>query len=437
MSVRETQHRFLQSFAGNAIYALTNWGMLSVIAKMSNEKSVGQFALSLVIAQPIFVLTSFNLGGVLMSDVRREFRFIDYLFFRLFTSGAGILLLMLVCGAGRYELETRWVILLNGLGIAVDSLSQLIYGLLSLHRQVDRVALSLSSKGILSLMGVAVGLALTHSLVWASAGSLLASILVVALYDLPNGVRILQVTPSRRLFISGVWFKAEARFPWNGDALRRLAILAAPMGVTVTLITLTTSIPRLALEHYLGTKQLGLFSAQASLVTIGRMASLALDQASRPQLAHHYANGERDAFTRLLRRLLFSGAALSVGLLLAALAGGHLFLAVFFAPEYAKDLSVLLISLAASGMSYLANCCFNALSAARQFAVQAPCMLMVVAVTLLASALFIPLYGVRGAALAGFAGMTAQLAAGVFLIRRVIQTAPEKTGVQEASAPAR
>ena len=424
------KRNFLRALIGNGINSICSWAMLAVIAKLGTAQMMGQFALSLAVAQPIFVLTSFNLGGVLMTDTRREFRFLDYFSIRMFMSGLGFVALLLVCGLGRFAAQTRWVILLNGVGIAIDGFSQLLYGLLALHGRMDRVAVSLSAKGLLSLAGVIAGLAYAHSIVWAAGGSALASALVVLCYDLESGRQVLRPVgaadcagdrKSRRELRK----EAARRFVshWNTSnwgTLHRLAALAAPMGVTVTLITLTTSIPRLFLESRFGAGNLGLFAAQASFVTIGRMAGNSLDQASRPLLACHFAAGDRVAFVRLLSRLLRIGV-LATSVVLALAAGcGRPVLRILFTREYAHSLDVLLICLAAGGLGFLGNTYLNAMSAARQFRVQVVCMALTVAAALLASAILIPALGLRGAALASLAPMVVQVAVGALIVKKIV-----------------
>jgi O-antigen/teichoic acid export membrane protein len=342
----------------------------------------------------------------------------------MFMTGLGIMALMLICAGGPFAAQTRWVILLNGIGIAIDGFSQLIYGLLALNSRMDRIAISMGAKGLLSLGGVAAGLAWTHSIIWAAAGSALASALIVLGYDVASGVQILYPVPKAGYAWKTSSMKAALLTFGNRDAMRRLTALAAPMGITVTLITLTTSIPRLFLERQFGASNLGLFAAQASFVTIGRMASSSLDQASRPQLARHYGDGDRAAFVRLLNRLLLLGLALSGVILVGAEGFGRAVLRLFFTPEYARNLDVLIISMGASGLGFLGNTYLNAMSAARRFRVQAWCMMAVVCVVALASATLIPVLGLRGAALASLAAMAVQVVAGALIVRNIVSMLP-------------
>src|SRR5262249_180205 len=72
------RRNFKWAFAANLIYALCQWGMLSVLAKAGSAAVVGQFSLGLAISAPVFMFTNFNLRSVQATDARSEFEFGDY-----------------------------------------------------------------------------------------------------------------------------------------------------------------------------------------------------------------------------------------------------------------------------------------------------------------------------------------------------------------------
>jgi hypothetical protein len=70
-------------------------------------------------------------------------------------------------------------------------MSDVFYGLFQQHERMDRIAISMAIRGPLSLVGLAAGVWYTGSVVWAAAGSALASALVLAGYDIVGGWRLL------------------------------------------------------------------------------------------------------------------------------------------------------------------------------------------------------------------------------------------------------
>jgi len=78
---------------------------------------------------------------------------------------------------------------------------------------------------------------------------------------------------------------------WRQRASRQFSIfwLAAPLSSVMLLNSLSTNMPRYFIEHHSGTRELGMFSAAASLVAVGNTLINALGQAVTPKLAKMFA----------------------------------------------------------------------------------------------------------------------------------------------------
>ena len=59
------------------------------------------------------------------------------------------------------------------------------------------------------------------------------------------------------------------------------------------LIALNNNISRYFVAHYLGVRELGIFSALVSFQAVGRLVIVALGQSASPRLARLYAEGDR------------------------------------------------------------------------------------------------------------------------------------------------
>src|ERR1700674_1440657 len=84
---------FSWTLAGNVIYALCQFGMLSCLAKLGNASIVGQYALALAIAAPVFMLTNLQLRAVQATDARNEYDFADYFTLRCLCTFVGLFLI--------------------------------------------------------------------------------------------------------------------------------------------------------------------------------------------------------------------------------------------------------------------------------------------------------------------------------------------------------
>src|ERR1700674_4553211 len=85
---------FSWTLAGNVIYALCQFGMLSALAKLGNASIVGQYALALAIAAPVFMLTNLQLRAVQATDSRHEYGFADYFTLRTVSTLLGFLVIV-------------------------------------------------------------------------------------------------------------------------------------------------------------------------------------------------------------------------------------------------------------------------------------------------------------------------------------------------------
>jgi O-antigen/teichoic acid export membrane protein len=410
------RRNFSWTFLGNGIYSASNWAMLVVLAKLGTPVMVGQYALGLAVAQPVMMFSQLHLRTLQATDVRRQYRFGDYLGLRLLTTALAIAAIAALARTGHYTRDTALVILVSGISIGFDSFSDIFYGLFQQHERMDRIAISIMLKGPLSLVGLAVGVYLTGGVLWGAIGSALASAVVLCSYDIVNGIRALraETAEERREEPSGpVW-----RPRWRLRTLGSLVWLALPMGLTSLLVTLQPNVPRFFIEHRLGEHALGLFAVTASLTGLGRTILSALGQSATPRLAQNYASGRREAFCRLLWQLVAIASLLGGASVLVGAVCGRQFLSAFYTPEYAKQLEVFLWLLAAGGVNYVATFLGVGLTAARSFHIQLFLSALTTGVAFLTGWWLIPGGGLRGAGISVLLTTLFQLAVyGVIVVK--------------------
>jgi O-antigen/teichoic acid export membrane protein len=290
---------------------------------------------------------------------------------------------------------------------AVESLSDVIFGLFQQRERMDRVARSALLKGPLSLIGFAAALAAGSSLV--GAVLVLAGVWTAVLvgYDLPAA--------QRELARAGQHGRLVPRF--HLPTLRRLFRLAAPLGLVMFLLSLQSNLPRYFLSRYWSERELGVFAAMAWFVAIGTQVMTALGQSASPRLARHWAQGDRVAFHRLVRRLLAVGmAAGTLGMAIAVVFGPPL-LGALYRPEYGRYPAVFVCVMGAGGLLYLTSGLGCAPPARRRIAGQPVVLAACVTLSLAASAALVPPWGMLGSALAMLAGAAALvLGYGVLLV---------------------
>ena len=396
---------FLWTFLGNGIYSVCQWGMLSVLAKLTNPQSVGYFALGLAITAPIMMFFNMQLREVQATDARGEFRYKDYFGFRLGSTLLALVVIVLI--AGSYGGRASAIILILGAAKGFEALSDIVYGFLQKHEIMIRISKSMILKGILSLTSLGILTWLTKNILVGCLGLLFTWGALFIAYDL-RGPSI--ISAERPVYPSSGLTRSTAR---------KILSRALPLGIASLLMSLRANIPRYVIESVMGSYQLGIFSAMAYPMVAGNTIVTALGQTAVPGLARHYAKGDIRAFTILILKGL--GVALAIGLAgisVAAIAGRWL-LSLIYTNEYAQHNAVFVLLMTAGAVGYLWFFLGYALTAARRFHIQTISFAVNLLVTL-ALCLAFKGSGILGVSRAILLGSISQVIIGGIALARVI-----------------
>lgn len=396
------RRNFSWTFVGNVIYAACQWGMLVVLAKLGSPEMVGQFTLGLAITAPVILFTSLQLRVVQATDAKQQYVFGDYLGLRLISTGLALPIVTGITLTAQYPWETLLVILVVALAKAVESISDIFYGLMQQHERMDRIAISMMIKGPLSLLFLGLGIYLTNNVLWGAVGLAIAWAIVLFGYDIPSGVWLLdtyQEKPQGKVPEKPPLALA-IRPRWHWANIRKLVWLALPLGFVMMLISLNSNIPRYFIEHYLGERELGFFAAISYLMVAGGMVVNALGESANPRLAKYYVAGDSTAFRTLLFKLVGIGGLLGgVGVLVTAVAGRQI-LTLLYRPEYAEYANLLVWLMVVTGINYVSSFLGYGMTAARYFRIQMPLFALVTAISATVCLWLIPTTGLLGGAIA-------------------------------------
>ena len=391
---------FSWTFVSNVVYAGCQWGMLVALAKLGSPEMVGQFALGLAIAAPVMMFASLKMRLVQATDAKHEYQFGDYFGLRLITTTLALLIITGIVLVAGYHRETTLVILTVGVAKALESISDVFYGLLQRYDRMDFIAKSMMIKGPLSLVALSVGVYLTGRVFWGTIGLVVTWALTLIGYDIRSGALILKhVLQPDGLVPNKGHPGARWRPTWDMKALASLAWFALPLGFVVMLSSLHSNIPRYFVERYLGESELGIFAALAYFHRSGNIVVKALGHSASSRLSQYYAAGNSSAFRTLLLKLAGIGVLLGGASVLVALVAGHEILTLLYQPEYARQ-DIFVRLMVAAGMTYVTSFLIYGVTAARYFRVQMLLYAVVTGILVLACMFLIPSDGLRGAATA-------------------------------------
>jgi O-antigen/teichoic acid export membrane protein len=400
---RRLRADFSWVLSGNVIYYACQWGIVVLLAKLGTAADVGLYSLGMAVAAPIVLFANLQIRTLLASDVREQYRLGEYLSFRYVSLTAAMLIIAAVAIWTTSDALRRSAIVLVGFAQMLEYVSDTFYGVMQKHSRMDRISRSQMVKGPLALAALCATMYWTHNVVFAVCALALVRLIVLIAWD-------------SRLGYAGY---PDNRLEWSSPSMRSLLQLSLPLGVISMLASLGSNIPRYFIEGKLGTKDLGVYSAIASLLTAGTLIQAAFGQSIMVPAAKACAEGDREKFRTFVVQNVALGTLIGLGALTVAALFGQFILTHVFRPEYAEDPGVFVWLMAAGTVQFAIGGVGYIMTAARELKSQIPVLIANCATTAVASQLLIPIHGLRGAAeallLAGFV----QAAGSWIILRRI------------------
>lgn len=366
--------------------------MLMVITKLLPAAEVGYYVLGLAITAPVVLFSMLQLRAVQVTDARNLNKFEDFFGVRLITNCIAILIVVaiLVGLAGRYNFAVYVIILIIGLNKIIESTSDIAYGLMQKHERLDRVAQSMILRNIGALILLAGVVKLTGTLVFGVASVGIWWLLTLFFFDKRNVKKFGPFVPR---------FQPKTIFS--------IILLGLPLGIATGIMSANSNMARYFVEAYLGSENLGYFGAMAYVVVGASRATMALGQSASARLARYFVSN-RKAYVGLLQKIFVVALVLGIGAVLFGIYLGKPFLSIVYTPKYAERQDVFVWLLIAAGGTMLASILGCGMTAARRFKSQIPVFLVTCSISVLASWLLIPRYGMKGAAWAMLSGAITQ-----------------------------
>jgi O-antigen/teichoic acid export membrane protein len=397
--------------AGNALFAVSQWITVVILARCSDASVVGAYALGNALAVPVFALFGLELRTVLSVDSLDRFSIRDYLVLRVFGVGAAFCAataLFLICTR---DLQSSMIVFLVFAFRSMDALADLVHGIFQRFERLSVIGRALVLRSTLTLVTLGAIIRWTGNPVAALSGALLASSLAFFFYDVRN-VSVFRAELSCR--------RGKGLRPMLG-----LAGSALPMAVAVFLTVFNGSIPRLVIEHAQGLASLGVFSVVSYLAFPGGVLMTSMTQASAPGLAEHFRAGRRADFMGLSGQLLGVAATLALVSVLVCLFVGRFLLGLAYGPAYQAYTHLLVVLTFASGLGYVGASLGISVTATGCFWPQLAVHAVLAVVFWVSCVFLIPGFGLLGGAIAsGIGNLVGVLAYGALLVR-ILSVRPE------------
>ena len=401
---------FSWTLGGSLVFSASHAATMVVLTKVGTPSLVGQFALALAITAPIILLGNMQLATVQATDATRSTPFGEYFGVRLIMTMIALSVIVAISMLGAFDVATRWAIIAVGFAKAAESINDVFYGLFQQYERMDLVAKSMMGKGISSTVALGTGVYLTGNLAIGALAMAICWILLLAVYDLPNGRSLLRNSEKVDCVL--------LRPVFHLGSFRRLFWLTVPLGIAASLDSLAANLPRYFLQHYFDEEAVGLFAAVSYFMVAGGTIASALARASRPRLARlYYERGP--AFQRLALQLIAFGFALGALAVTVSCLIGEPILSAVYTPDYAEHANVLVWIMIGSTMWFMAGFAGSAVTAAQAFGSQVHIHGLSVLGAGIGCWLLIPEYGLIGAAWGMNIGFGVRLATALFFYARM------------------
>ena len=390
---------------GNGLLNLCRLAVLALLAKLATTEIQGIYTYTTIaLAGPVILFCALELRSAFVSDAGGEFTFGTYKVLRtLGMSLAGIVLLMIVLWHTRADasLPLIWMMLAICAGKIVFSLAEIYWGVYQRRERLGLMAWSNALRGVTMLIPFvllfrwlpALGM---YDLERENPAQLLRlAALAISLYVLA-WVAIWRLYDRRLVVAPG-----DMDLHWDWPAVWKLAKQTFPLGLVFLLINLCDTVMQWSIKRAAGGDgwaELGYFGAMRFITLIAMFLVVQVNTAAGNRLAAAYQRDLR-AFVRLAAKVLGIALALGVGFLGAAWLHGEWFLRVVFTPEHARHYPEFLILVSSQAIVLLAAVFGAVTTYMRQFWIQVPVHLSVLAITAIAATLLIqPENPVRGGA---------------------------------------
>src|SRR5262245_112734 len=262
---------------GSVVYALCQWGMLVAFARLATPEALGQFAFALALSAPVMMFLQLQLRTVQVTDTQARFAFADYFTLRVASSLTGVAIVVVIAAAmGARRSAIAIAAIVAGIKM-VDGLADVLYGSWQKLERLDVPSALLIVNGAVSLAALSFALWAGASVAGAVSGSLAGSIAAL---------------------IAAAWLtRRHLRVSFTPDAgalgrIGEMTGVALPLGLVMTLISLTSNIPRYFIQTWLGERELGIFAALTYVTAAGMTLVSAVGNSLTPAMARDFDRGD-------------------------------------------------------------------------------------------------------------------------------------------------
>ncbi|OBW58434.1 hypothetical protein A9986_05725 [Solibacillus silvestris] len=283
---KKIQKKISWSLFGNIIYALSQWGIITILARFGTVEELGIYSLGLAITAPIVIFFSFELRTLLATESKNEMNFGQYFGSRVVHLIISYFTIVLIAIIYSNDSKVIAAILLIGMIKVFEALSDICMGLFQKKQRIDIIGKSQLYKGLLSIITFSAIYIPTQSLVISLIGLLLVMIIRLFTFDLKNLKKYVET------------------FLIFDNSSIKLMKYALPLGIASLISSLITNVPKYLLEYQVGIEAVGIFSALYYILVACNMLITPISLLAAPRIANTLDNKDNVNFIK--ENIIFS-----------------------------------------------------------------------------------------------------------------------------------
>lgn len=297
---------------GSLIYYACQWLMTILIARILGYEEAGVLSIAMSVTASPAIVGLFNIRSFQVSDLENQFSDEIYILSRIYTTAISFVICIIMVILGGYDLSKKVTILIYMIYKIVEGFADVYYGVEQKNERMDYVGISLSMRGVFTLVSFYVTLKLTNSLFMSIVTISIVSASIVAFYD------------------KKIVRKWECSARENTDIINKriinkrvISLLGKcfPLAVVAFLNNLSLNIPKIYLEKYYGSEIMGIYSSVSSPTLVVQLAATTIFAPLIPVLSLLFKERKKELFCNTIKKL----ALIMVLLSIVCLAGAKLF----------------------------------------------------------------------------------------------------------------
>lgn len=300
---RSVQQNMIFNTVGSLIYYVCQWLMSVVIVRISGYEDAGVLSIAMSVTASPAIVGLFNIRSYQVSDIEGQYSNKTYIQSRMYTNLLSYLVCLMMVIFGGYNIEKATVILIFMLFKVAEGFADVYYGIEQKWERMDYAGISLTIRGIGTIVLFVVGFLITHSLLISIIAISVFSFAVILLYD-------------RRMVKR--WEKEGEKTSFH--EIKMLLATCLPLAIVAFLNNLSLNIPKIYLENYFGSEVMGYYSSVSSPTAVIQLAATTIFAPLVPILTMEYNNRNKEKFLAILKKF----GVLVLGLSVVCLIGSKL-----------------------------------------------------------------------------------------------------------------